>query len=202
MVASRARFSHWAVQWNAAQVDQPFVITLGAQQRIAHSSATKTTFPCREMVSDRSMISVHRDKLKALSRQLATHVVGMRPENLDDFLSQQFVFDGAKTVAQVVNEAASEAQGPIKITGFVRCGCKASPQAKYPFGLSSSKMVLVYCVKLQIRVRRRNRETPRKLRRGSRETDARLNAAHDVQPHTTVFFVSARPIKTNQIAHQ
>jgi translation elongation factor EF-Ts len=135
-----------AVEWNAAQVDQHFVIRIGAQQCIAHSSATKTTFQCREMVSYRPMICVHRDKLKTLSRQLATHVVGMRPENLDDFLSQQFVFDGAKTVAQVVNEAASEAQGPIKITGFVRCECSSSPQPTYPYGLSSSKMVLVYCV--------------------------------------------------------
>lgn len=63
---------------------------------------------------------LRRDKLKTLSRQLATHVVGMRPENLNDLLNQPFVFDGSKTVAQVVSEAANKVQTPIKINGFVR----------------------------------------------------------------------------------
>lgn len=61
------------------------------------------------------------DNLQQLGRQLATHIVGMRPADVPELLSQTFVFDGARTVADVMKDAATSAGSAVDITGFVRC---------------------------------------------------------------------------------
>jgi elongation factor Ts len=58
------------------------------------------------------------DEFKTLARDIAMHLVAMKPENDKDLLSQQFVKDQSITVKDLINQAIAKLGENIKVGRF------------------------------------------------------------------------------------
>jgi len=57
-------------------------------------------------------------EFKELAHNLTMHLAAMKPENLDEFLSQPFIRDQEKTIKDLINEAIAKLGENIKIGEF------------------------------------------------------------------------------------
>ena len=55
-----------------------------------------------------------------LAHDIALHIAGMAPENVEELLSQEFVKDSSKTIQDVLNESISRLGENIQIGDFIR----------------------------------------------------------------------------------
>eukprot|EP01134_Creolimax_fragrantissima_P001115 CFRG1115T1 len=65
------------------------------------------------------------DTVKQLARQIASHVVGMSPQTMDELLSQAFLFNPDLTVRELLDSATEtdKLDGPLELVQFERMEC-------------------------------------------------------------------------------
>lgn len=62
------------------------------------------------------------DEFQKLGKELAMQVVSMRPENVEDFLQQDYARDPAKKIAEVIKEVVGKLGENIQVVDFKMVG--------------------------------------------------------------------------------